>query len=126
MIVVIEMGWKIVDWIHPAYDGDQWHATVNTVMNPIFVWLVISSLAKQLLVSQVVLGSKELFFDARVLTRHCKAYGQFSMKTSREFAAKISYRRRFLLRCAQTLGVLDCWGGSALDIPTLQLRPLQF
>jgi hypothetical protein len=41
IMVVIEMGWKSVDWIHPAHDGDQWHPTVNTVMKPILVWLVI-------------------------------------------------------------------------------------
>jgi hypothetical protein len=25
--------WGDIDWIHPAYDSDQWRALVNTVMN---------------------------------------------------------------------------------------------
>jgi hypothetical protein len=29
---VREIGWKGVDWIHPAQDRDQWRAFVNTVM----------------------------------------------------------------------------------------------
>jgi hypothetical protein len=28
-----EIGWKGVDWIHLAYDGDQWWAVVNIVMS---------------------------------------------------------------------------------------------
>jgi len=26
-----EVGWKGVDWIHLAQNGDQWRAVVNTV-----------------------------------------------------------------------------------------------
>jgi hypothetical protein len=28
-----ERGWGNMDWIHLAYDRDQWRALVNTVMN---------------------------------------------------------------------------------------------
>jgi sensor domain CHASE-containing protein len=28
-----EIGWNGMDWIHLAYDRDQWQALVNTVMN---------------------------------------------------------------------------------------------
>jgi hypothetical protein len=28
-----EIGWEGVDWIHLAWDRDQWTALVNTVMN---------------------------------------------------------------------------------------------
>jgi hypothetical protein len=28
-----EMGWGVMDWIHLAYDRDQWRALVSTVMN---------------------------------------------------------------------------------------------
>jgi hypothetical protein len=28
-----EIGWEIVDWIHQAWDRNQWRAVVNTVMN---------------------------------------------------------------------------------------------
>jgi hypothetical protein len=28
-----EIGWAVVDWIHPAQDGEQWRDLVNTVMN---------------------------------------------------------------------------------------------
>jgi hypothetical protein len=30
---VMEIGWKIVDWIHLAQDRDQWWDLLNTVMN---------------------------------------------------------------------------------------------
>jgi hypothetical protein len=32
-IDIREMGWEGVDWMHLAYDRDQWRAVVNTVMN---------------------------------------------------------------------------------------------
>jgi hypothetical protein len=28
-----EVGWKGVEWMHLAREGDQWRAPVNTVMN---------------------------------------------------------------------------------------------
>jgi hypothetical protein len=28
-----EIGWIVVDWIHPAQDRDQWRVLVNMVMN---------------------------------------------------------------------------------------------
>jgi hypothetical protein len=28
-----EIGWKGVEWIHLAQDGDRWRAVVNAVMN---------------------------------------------------------------------------------------------
>jgi hypothetical protein len=28
-----EMEWELVDWIHLAWDRDQWQALVNMVMN---------------------------------------------------------------------------------------------
>jgi hypothetical protein len=28
-----EIRWEVVDWIHPAHDGDMWWALVTTVMN---------------------------------------------------------------------------------------------
>jgi len=33
---VLELGWKVFDWMHLAQDMDQWRAVVNTVMN---VWV---------------------------------------------------------------------------------------
>jgi len=48
---------------------------------------------------------------------HCKAYGQFPRRKSREFAATISYRRRFLLSCVQTLGAHDCCEIRSLTYP---------
>jgi hypothetical protein len=30
---LMEISWKIMDWIHLAQDRDQWWALVNTVMN---------------------------------------------------------------------------------------------
>jgi hypothetical protein len=32
-IVLREIGWEGVDWMHLAHDRDQWQALVNTVMN---------------------------------------------------------------------------------------------
>jgi hypothetical protein len=32
-MVVREIGWEIVKWIHLVQDKDQWRALVNTVMN---------------------------------------------------------------------------------------------
>jgi hypothetical protein len=32
-MVLREIGWGGVDWIHLAQDRDQWRASVNTVMN---------------------------------------------------------------------------------------------
>jgi hypothetical protein len=28
-----EIGWKGVDWMHVAYDRDQWRVLVNTIIN---------------------------------------------------------------------------------------------
>jgi hypothetical protein len=32
-MVLREIGWEGVDWIHLAQDRDQWWALVNTVIN---------------------------------------------------------------------------------------------
>jgi hypothetical protein len=52
-----------------------------------------------------------------VRMRHCKAYGQFSRRKSREFAATVLYRRWFLLSCVQTLGAHDCCELRSLTYP---------
>jgi hypothetical protein len=31
-LVIREIGWRDVDWIHLAQDRDQWWAAVNTIM----------------------------------------------------------------------------------------------
>jgi hypothetical protein len=35
-IIVREIGWQGMDWIHLAQDRDQWRAVVNTIMN---IWV---------------------------------------------------------------------------------------
>jgi hypothetical protein len=32
-VVLREIGWGGMDWIHRALDRDQWRSSVNTVMN---------------------------------------------------------------------------------------------
>jgi hypothetical protein len=32
-VVLTEIGWKGVEWIHMAQDRDRWRAVVNAVMN---------------------------------------------------------------------------------------------
>jgi hypothetical protein len=32
-MVLREIRWEVVDWIHQAQDRDQWWVLVNTVMN---------------------------------------------------------------------------------------------
>jgi hypothetical protein len=32
-MILREIAWEDVDWIHLAQDRDQWRAVVNTVMN---------------------------------------------------------------------------------------------
>jgi hypothetical protein len=34
-----EIGWKVMDWIHLAKEGDQWRAPVNTVRQVILDYL---------------------------------------------------------------------------------------
>jgi hypothetical protein len=29
-----EIGWKSMDWFHPAQDWHQWHAIISTVIKP--------------------------------------------------------------------------------------------
>jgi hypothetical protein len=33
------IAWEGVEWVHLAHNGGQWHALVNTVMNP---WVLAS------------------------------------------------------------------------------------
>jgi hypothetical protein len=33
-IVLREIGWEFVDWMHLAQDRDHWQGIVNTIMNP--------------------------------------------------------------------------------------------
>jgi hypothetical protein len=32
-MVLTEIGWGRVDWIHVAHDSDRWRALVNAIMN---------------------------------------------------------------------------------------------
>jgi hypothetical protein len=45
-----EIGWSGMDWIHLAWDRDQWRALVNTVLNlwvPLNVWKFLSSFSRR-------------------------------------------------------------------------------
>jgi len=33
-MVLKEIGWEVVDWIHVAQDRDRWWAFVNAAVNP--------------------------------------------------------------------------------------------
>jgi hypothetical protein len=37
-----EIGWEVMVWIYMAQDRDKWLAVVNTVMNFIFVVVLVS------------------------------------------------------------------------------------
>jgi len=32
-MILREVGWEVVDWIHLAQDRDQWQALVNMIIN---------------------------------------------------------------------------------------------